>query len=315
MRQSTRVRATLSAFSVAALLVALPSVAVGAPDTASYTELTDKAKEHRAAGRHDEAAHAFAAAFDKLSDDEKRGLMGEITISNAMDDYRKAQEASPKSVGLLFQEASLLERYGDHIGGLPDELQMELERVKAIVDELHREEEEHRAEQRLAENERKAKERLEAEKEEGSGTGEKLAEPEMPPPESPPSRQTANVVILGAGVASFVGGTALVAAGARNIRHVEQRRGELLAELDANQGGTQEMRNGLLRQIEDWRDQWRRIGTGMAVTGGALIGVGIGLAVWGAASMRSNKDGPKRASVFSPTLSENGAGISLAGKF
>lgn len=174
-----------------------------APEKApSFGELTKQAEEHRAAGRHAEAAQAFAAAYESLGEQDQRGLRGEITIGNALDDYRRAQEQQPESRGLLFQEAALLERYGKRMGGLPEGLGKELERVKARVADLHRAEEERKAEERLAEEERRAKE--------AKAAKAAKAEPEPIEPE-PRSRRPANFAILGVGLASVVGGTALVA--------------------------------------------------------------------------------------------------------
>jgi hypothetical protein len=210
-------------------------VVAAAPEKApSFGELTKQAEEHRAAGRHAEAAQAFAAAYESLGEQDQRGLRGEITIGNALDDYRRAQEQQPESRGLLFQEAALLERYGKRMGGLPEGLGKELERVKARVADLHRAEEERKAEERLAEEERKAEERLE---EEERRAKEAKAEPEPIEPE-PRSRRPANFAILGVGLASVVGGTALVANGVWNLGNVKRRRDERLTLLEETDAGT-----------------------------------------------------------------------------
>ena len=74
------------------------------------------------------------------------------------------------------------------------------------------------------------------------------------------SRRNRNIAVTGA----------LVAGGVWNIGNAERRRDELLGTVDANGGGTMDMRNDLRDEIEGWHDRWRGIGTGMAVGGGVL---------------------------------------------
>ncbi|MEX1368766.1 MAG: hypothetical protein AB1Z98_36900 [Nannocystaceae bacterium] len=296
------------------LSLASPAVAAAPEEAASFIETTAIAKEHRDAGRHAEAAQTFAAAFEALSDQEQRGLKGEITIGNAIDNYRIAQATDPKSLGLLFQEASLLARYGKLTEELPEELHMELERVKTRMQEVHREEEERIAKDRIVEEERKLEERLTAERDKEETAGPVEAPDDVDAETDRPRRLT-NIVILSGGLVAVVGGTALVAVGARNIGQVEQRRNELLAELDANDGGTPQMRDALRREIEGWSSRWRGISTGLAVGGGVLAAAGVGFAAWGAVRMRRRALDSGKASVVRPTVSRGWAGVSVGGRF
>jgi len=295
-------------------VVLVPSVIAAAPESASsFDELARQAEEHRVGGRYVESAQAFAAAYESLSERDQRGIKGEITIGNALDDYRHAQEKQPESLGLLFQEAALLERYGKRMGGLSEELGKELARVQARVVDLHRAEEERKAEERLAEEDRKAKERREAERRDAEEQ-ELNGEPK-PIDVAPQSRRLASYAILGAGLVSVAGGTALVASGAWNLGNVERRRDVLLAALEANGGGTPQMREGLRDEIEGWRNHWRGIGTGLAVSGGVLLAAGIGLTTWAAVRMRNDRPNPRRASVVWPRISAHELGIAFTGRY
>ena len=298
----------LASFGAASLM---PLTAATAPEsTPNFEELTAKAEEHRAAGRYAESAQAFAAAYESLGDQAQSGLRGEITIGNALDDYRRAQEQSPESLGLLFQESALLERYGKRLGGLPEELGKELERVKTRVADLHRAEEDRKAEERLAER-RTAEKRLE---EEQRAKPEPKTEPE-PVEGAPRSRRVATFAILGAGLVSVTGGTAMLASGAWNIANVRRRGDEKLAAIEAAPGGSEQERNALRGDVEEWQGQWRRIGTGLAVGGAVLAAAGIGLSTWAVVRMRKDQPSSERASVVWPVASPWGLGIALVGRY
>jgi hypothetical protein len=324
---------------MAVLLTSSASVAAPAKE-AKYSELTAQAQAHRDAGRYAEAAQAFAEAYDMLEEREQRGLKGEITIGNAMDDYRSAQEEAPDSMGLLFQEAALLERYGNRLEGLPEDLGKELERVKARMEELRVADESEAARRRAAEEERRAAEAKQPKvAPEPVDVLTKVKQPEVAPepvdvltktkqPEVAPepidelakvkgsrSRRAADFAVLGVGLTAFVGGTAMIANGVWNLGKVERRRDALLATLDAYGGGTPQMRESLRDEIESWHGRWRGIGTGLAVGGGALAAVGIGLTTWGVLRMRKGKQGSGRVSVAWPMGLGRGVGISLVGRY
>jgi hypothetical protein len=309
-----------------AVSLASPASAAAPAKEAKYSELTTQAQAHRAAGRYAEAAQAFAAAYDALDEREQRGLKGEITIGNAMDDYRSAQEQAPESMGLLFQEAALLERYGERIGGLPEDLGKELERVKAKMEELRRAADERAAQERRAteEERRVAQEAKQPEVvPEPIDERAKVKQPEVAPEpiderakvKKVRSRRATDFAILGVGLTAFVGGTAVVAGGVWNLGNVEQRRNALLGALDANAGGTPQMREDLRDEIEGWHDRWRGIGTGLAVSGGVLAAAGIGLTTWGVLRRSKGKQSAGPVSVAWPLGLGRGLGISLVGRY
>lgn len=278
--------------------------AVAAPEeVASFSELTDLAEEHRAAGRYAASAQAFAEAYEALSEDQQRGLRGEITIGNAVDDYRKAQQAEPDSVGLLSQEIALLERYGEHMGGLPEGLGREMERAKARMDEVHRAEADREAERRVEAEKRRAEARLEAEK-----NNELEAQPETPPP-----RRRSALAILGVGVTSVVGGTALLASGVWNIRKVDRRGAELLSAHDADDRYSEQERGDYRVVVAAYQDRWTGIGRGLAIGGAVLAAAGVGLTTWGVVRMRRSGHPTRvRAKLPVPKVWTRGGGVSVS---
>ena len=252
---------------------------------ASFSDLTTQAESHRAAGRYAESAQGFAAAYESLSEREQQGLKGEITIGNAVDDYRLAQQAKPESRGLLVQEIALLERYGKRVGGLPEELGKELGRAKARVEDLHR-----------AEEQRKAETDPEPVREGTVAASEVEA----------PTRRAADLALVGSGAVALVGGVGLLGAGGWMFGAADQRRDEQLAALASDEYPDEA---SIRDELAQWHQRGRGLATGLVVSGAVLAGVGIGLTSWGVVRLRRAGGSERRASVVMPVFSVDGAGI------
>jgi hypothetical protein len=265
----------LSCVSAAWVMVVAPAEAAEtavlgpAPQgEASFSDLTMQAESHRAAGRYAESAQAFAAAYESLSEREQRGLKGEITIGNAVDDYRLAQRAKPESIGLLFQEIALLERYRKRMGELPEELAKELGRAKARVEDLHRAEEERKAKGREAEAAAKAEQSDPAE------ASTPTSEPQPAAAIEAPSRRGADWAIVGSGAVALVGGVGLMGAGGWMFGAADERRDEQLAALESDVYPDEA---SIRDDLAQWHQRGRGLATGLVVSGAVLAGVGIGL--------------------------------------
>jgi hypothetical protein len=308
-----------------AQLMSLPAVAVAvvAPadpqgDPQAFAERRSRAEEQRAAGRYSESARSFASAYDALSEREQAGLKGEIAVSNAVDDFKLAQEQAPEELALLAEEVALLERFEGNPKrkeAMPVGLAEELARVKARVEEVRRVREEAAAaeERRKAEEQRKAEEAAKAEEQRKAQTGADDRVEVLD--DEPPPRRKGGAAILGVGVASMVGGVALVASGAWNLGNVRRRGDELLATIEAEAGGTPEMRDALRGEVEAWRKDWRGIGTGLVVGGAVLAAAGVGLATWGVVRMRRGKPRAGKVSVVRPMVSGRGFGFVVMGRW
>lgn len=293
-----------------AMSVVSPAVAaVLAPEVEpTFADLTAQAEAHRAAGRHAESAQAFAAAYESLSERDQKGLKGEIAIGNAVDDYGMAQQEEPGSLELLLQEAALLEQYGQRVGGLPEELAKELGRVKTRMEELHRAEE-----QRAEEPEASAKAEEPAKVEERRPAEKEAARPEAQPeravaaPEvQAPPRRVADLAIVGSGAASLVGGVGLIGAGGWMFGAADERRDEQLAALASDEYPDE---TSIRDDLALWHQRGRSLATGLVVSGAVLAGVGIGLTSWGVVRLRRTAAPSRRASVVTPVLSVDGAGV------
>jgi hypothetical protein len=107
----------------------------------------------------------------------------------------------------------------------------------------------------------------------------------------------------------------LLASGAWNLGNVARRGDELLALVDANGGGTPEMREAFRGDVDEWREQWRGIGTGMVVGGAVLAAAGVGLTTWGVVRLRRGKRGVQQARVVRPMSSGRGVGLVVTGRW
>ena len=311
-----------------ALGLASSSAAVAAPagdspgDPARFSELMARAEAYRAEGVYAKSARALTEAYAALGERDQGGAKGEITVNNAVDDFKLAQEQDPENVALLEEEAALLERFGTHAkrkGVLPEGLAEELARVKAKIDEVgaaaKAKAEEQRKADEAAKAEAEAKLQRKADEAAKAEAQRKAANEEVVGIEDRPSRRKADAAIVGVGAVSVAGGVALVASGAWNIGNVRRRGDELLAAIDANEGGTPEMREALRGDIEAWRKEWRGIGTGLVVGGAVLAAAGVGLTTWGVVRMRRGKQGAGQATVVRPMLSGGEVGLVVMGRW
>lgn len=276
--------------------------------------LMDEGDAQQAAGAHAEAARKYAAAFDAFARRAKADGKEKQAVSLAVDEFTAAQAQAPESLELLEEEAALLERFVARVG---DETALveERARVKERIAALKREQ---------AEAERREREAAEAAKQEqareGEGTEPGGTEPEagmvVVGEDDPRShRKGGGVAIVSVGAASVVGGVALLASGAWNLGNVARRGDEKLAALDANGGGSSEMREAFRGDVEAWREQWRGIGTGMVVAGAVLAAAGVGLTTWGVVRMRKGKRGGQQARVVRPMISGRGVGLVVTGRW
>lgn len=285
-------------------------------------ELMTQADEYQAAGAHGDSALAYAAAYDALAERPTSDAKEMLAVNLAVDEFKLAQEAKPESLILLLQEAALLRRYGTRLrGDLPAALAKERDRVVARIDELRRMHEAAKAEEaaRAEESRKAAVEQYEAAVEQHDA---EQGDDEAPRPgddasmkDRPCACPRIDAAILGVGLASVVGGTALLADGLWNLGNVDRRGDELLAAIDASPGGTPEMRDSLRREIEAWREPWRAIGTGLASGGAVATAAGIGLTTWGAIRMGRRKRDAGRMSALRPMISGFGFGVLVTGRY
>ena len=292
-----------------------PAAGAGAKDEQLRAEgnaLMDEGDAHQAVGAHVEAARAYAKAFDAFARRAKADGKEKQAVSLAVDEFTAAQAQEPGSLALLEEEAALLERFVARVG---DETAMveERTRVKGRIEALKREQ----AEAERREREAAAKEE---EAREAKGTGQAGTEPEagavvVGGEDEPRPPRKGGAAILSVGVASVVGGVALVASGAWNLGNVRRRGDEKLAAIDANDGGTPEMREALRGDIDEWRKEWRGIGTGLVVGGAVLAAAGVGLTTWGVVRMRRGKRRVQQARVVRPMISGRGVGLIVTGRW
>lgn len=140
---------TMSMVGVVASQPAMAGVIAAAmAEPTSSAELMEQAEAQRAQGAFLASARSFVAAYDALSAEEQLGLMGEITINNAADLFRVAQQQDPKNLALLQEEATVLQRFLQARGrahpstpledAVPPELIEERDRVDAEIERLQR---------------------------------------------------------------------------------------------------------------------------------------------------------------------------------
>jgi hypothetical protein len=307
--RSLLIRASSLVALGAQLVVIPPSISTAsahtlAPSTSSFDELMLKAEEQRAAGAHAESAALYGQAFRARPEAERADKIGEITIRNAMTDYDLAAASKP-DLALLQAQAQLLDEFltarrqqpvkRSKKPVVPQDLVDELARLQARIAELQA------AEREAAEA--AAREEVEA---------EPSSQPE-PAPEPAGDRSTAraDAAILGAGVASFVGGAALVASGAVFLSRTRESADDRLAALDAEPLYTDAQRQTYRASVEDWQQQWKSVSLGLLVGGAALAAGGIGLTSWGIVRMRKHRAGPGSRAALVPTLGRRQVGASI----
>jgi hypothetical protein len=199
----------------------------------------------------------------------------------AADEIGEDVVAELETIGRAIDEALVAEERGPEVAPGPPSVIVEEQRPASPGSEEHQ----HEARQ--------------------AGTGE----------DRPRGRGKAAGVILGVGVVSVVGGTAMLVDGAWNLVHVRRRSDERLAAIDASDGGTPEMRDALRGEITAWQEKWRGIGTGLAVGGAVLTAAGIGLATWGVVRMRRGDGRGGRVSVVRPVIWGGGVGLVVGGRY
>lgn len=277
--------------------------------------LMDEGDAQQAAGAHAEAARTYAAAFDAFARRTKPDGKEKQAVSLAVDEFTAAQAQAPESLELLEEEAALLERFVARVG---DETALveERARVKERIAALKREQAEAERREREAAAEAAAQEQAR----EAGGTEPGGTEPEagmvvVGEDDPRPHRKGGGVAIVSVGAASMVGGVALLASGVWNLGNVARRGDELLALVDANEGGTPEMREAFRGDVDEWRDEWRGIGTGMVVGGVVLAAAGVGLTTWGVVRLRKGKRGGQQARMVRSMISGRVVGLVVTGRW
>lgn len=289
----------------------------------SFDEWIEQATAQRERESFSESARSFVAAVEVLPEDEQVGLMAEIAINNAVDDYRLAQVREPGNMALLEEELEFLERLDRAYAkagaeAMPPALVDELERVRTGLAELRRGRQGQGKEAVMnAEAAKRAEAARKTEAAEAAREADALrsAEAARKGDQEAKRRRVVDRAILGSGVVSFVGGTALVASGAWNLGNIRQRGDELLAEVESSTARTADDRAAVREQIEDWQARWRGIGTGLVVGGAVAMAAGVGLTAWGAVRMRKRQTGSRRASVVSPIVARERVGLQVTVRF
>lgn len=270
----------------------------------------DEGDRHAEAGDHAAAARAYAKAYVTYSQRAKTDTKEKQALSLALDEFGLAQAAEPENIGLLAEEAALLERYEERMGELTPALAMERERVTARTEELREQ-----AAARFEElRKRKAAEAAAAEAEAAKEEQEEI-EPEVRLEKPAARTDKGGVVLVSVGAVSLAGGVALLANGVWNIGKARRRGDELLETIDGSENGTPEMRGELRQEVADWQTQWRIVGTGLAVGGAMVAAVGVGLMSVGIVRMRRNKRMGGHAWVVGPVMSGGEVGITVAGRW
>ncbi len=295
--------------SMAVVILPGPAAAHGwEPAAASFDDLMLQAEERRSEGAHLESARLYAQAYRALPPDEQIELMAEITVNNASADYRLAHEAVPDDIALLVEWEALLSEFVDARTAAH-----EANRAQAPSPGLLQDLEALRAE---IDRRRGAA----AESTPVIDEAESPAEQTRPPPTEPhspePVNPAADWAIIGVGAATFVGGIALLGAGASTLGRVGTLHDDQVTALQAEPGYTAQQRDQYQSQLDDWQQQGRSVGTGMIVGGAVLGAVGLGLTTWGAIRRRRHAAGAgAQARSSRPTVAIHRRGVSLAVRF
>lgn len=243
----------------------------------------DEGDAHQAAGAHAEAARAYAQAFDAFARRTKSDAKEKQAVSLAVDEFKLAQDAEPRNLVLLEEEAALLARF---VARTKDDraLLEERSRVKERLDALGAEEAEakpHEPDQAKKEVERRRE------------------------PDDRSRRQAAATVA--SGVVGILGGAAMVGVGAWTFGAADDRRDAQLAVFDADEYPDED---GLREDLDRWHQRGRGIGTGLVVSGAVLAAAGIGLTAWGVVRVRrAGKGSSARAEAVLPMVGPDGVGV------
>lgn len=244
----------------------------------------DEGDAHQAAGAHAEAARAYAQAFDAFALRAKSDAKEKQAVSLAVDEFKLAQDAEPRSSVLLEEEAELLARF---VARTQDDevLLEERSRVKEKIEALEAEE----AEARPREEQ----------------TEEEVERRHEPGPDERSRPQAA--AIVASGVVGILGGAALVGAGAWTFGAADERRDAQLAVFDADEYPDED---GLREDLDQWHRRGRGIGTGLVMSGAVLAAAGIGLTAWGVVRMRrAGKRSSARVEAVLPMVGPEGVGV------
>lgn len=271
------------------------------PTAPSYKELMREAEAKQGVGAYAESAALFAEAYRSRPPKKRADDVGEITVESALADYRLASEQAPADIELLEARAALLEEFltareQADPKAVPQAMRDELEQVRTQIAELR-------------EAERRAR--------------EAALEPEPTPQaavpvDAPTSKTTnptnpkVNATLLTLGLASVVGGTVVLAVGARNSSQIDARVDEQLAALAAVPEYTEQQRQEFRDAVAAWEQDNRATARGMIVGGAVLAAAGVGLSAWGIHRMvkRRKQVGPRSARA-TPVVSRERFGLQL----
>jgi len=108
-----------------------------------FDALVAHAERERGTGRHLSAARTYVGAFRALSFSDRVGLMGELVIDNALQDYWKAYAQRAKDVAVLEEAVGMLQEYieflerarmGGQASVMSPRLLTQLERLNTEID-------------------------------------------------------------------------------------------------------------------------------------------------------------------------------------
>lgn len=294
-----------------------PTTATEADDQRYQDEgnaLMDEGEAHQAAGAHAEAARVYAKAFDAFAKRSKSDAKETQAVSLAVDEFKTAQDAQPRNLVLLEEEAILLERFVAHAKdrrALPEGMEEEFQRVQGTIEMLKQEldEEQRRHEERRRQEQQgkqpEAERHEQAEPEQRRDAETTNERPRRMKPDQQSRREAAT--ILGSGVAGILGGTVFIAVGVWTFGAADDRRDAQLTVLDASEFPDEA---SIREHLDEWHRRGRGIATGFMVGGAVLAGVGVGLVSWGAIRLRrSGRATKKRASIVLPMLAADGVGV------
>lgn len=268
------------------------------PTSRSYKELMHEAEAKQAAGAYAESGALFAEAYRSRPPEKRADDVGEITVESALAAYQLASEQAPDDIDLLDARARLLDEFltareRAKPQAVPQAMRDELEQVRTQIAALR-------------EAERSAR--------------EEPVEPESAPAtsipvETPPDKRTnpkVDVTLLTLGLASVVGGTVVLAVGARNSSQIDARGDEGLAALDAVPEYTEPQRQEFRDAVAAWEQDNRATARGLIVGGAVLAAAGVGLTVSGLVRMaKRRKLATPHSARATPLVSREHFGLQL----